>query len=284
MAGYNALLGRDSSGTPDNALMQRVLFLGERSRTADHEALARAKELESAGTHPTEIHRATGWFKTPEGRWNYESGDDSRPEIEKAYPGLARRAPLKSLPEGVGARTEELAGGPAGESLFDMQHAVDKQEGYRYKRDQPEMDDRSAMAVMRGGLSRAGRAASMPWAPPVAAASSIDPTAPGAEPEPEAPIVMSDRGRADPTDNAMTSDERARYKAAYNVEYDDSGLPPMENFLANKDLMTDPAYAKRARESLEFATGTEANRRNTERFRADILAGKYKPRIVGAGR
>ena len=81
-------------------------FAGERARTADLQALERAKEMSRAGWDRTTIWRETGWFYGPDGRWRFEI-DDSQlryrgealnrygqaplgDRITKFAPGLAR--------------------------------------------------------------------------------------------------------------------------------------------------------------------------------------------------
>lgn len=50
-------------------------FAGERARTADLEALNRAKEMEAEGKDRTAIWRETGWFKGVDGKWRFEIDD-----------------------------------------------------------------------------------------------------------------------------------------------------------------------------------------------------------------
>lgn len=51
-------------------------FAGTRSQTADHEALARAQEMERTGATPEEIYEETGWIKGKENKWRYEIPDN----------------------------------------------------------------------------------------------------------------------------------------------------------------------------------------------------------------
>ena len=104
----NAIRDRRQFG--DNAIADRVLFLGEKSATANHETLRKAKEMEAQGVTPEEIHAATGWWKgVKSGRWNYEISDEaftatrplsgkgrffdhfSHPGLQGSYPELEQR-------------------------------------------------------------------------------------------------------------------------------------------------------------------------------------------------
>lgn len=55
----------------------RYMFAGELSRTADLEALARARQMEAEGTDMEAIRQETGWFKSKVtgGEWAYEISD-----------------------------------------------------------------------------------------------------------------------------------------------------------------------------------------------------------------
>lgn len=64
-------LGRKTK--PDEGMM--FAFAGERARTADLEALSRAKEMETQGKDRTAIWNATGWFKGVDGKWRFEIDD-----------------------------------------------------------------------------------------------------------------------------------------------------------------------------------------------------------------
>lgn len=53
----------------------QALFLGENSKTADREALARARQMEKQGVDRDTIWKETGWGKDKKGKWFYESDD-----------------------------------------------------------------------------------------------------------------------------------------------------------------------------------------------------------------
>jgi len=100
----NAIRDRRQFG--DNAIADRVLFLGEKSATADRDALAKAKEMKAVGANDEEIYAATGWWQGGKtGRWSYEVSDErfkatkplgkgrffdhyTHPDLEGAYPEL----------------------------------------------------------------------------------------------------------------------------------------------------------------------------------------------------
>jgi hypothetical protein len=50
-------------------------FAGERAKTADREALARAKEMDADGVDRTKIWSDTGWFRGVDGKWRFEIDD-----------------------------------------------------------------------------------------------------------------------------------------------------------------------------------------------------------------
>jgi len=51
------------------------VFAGANSRTANLDALAKARELTARRRDPVEIWKETGWFKGPDGQWRYEIDD-----------------------------------------------------------------------------------------------------------------------------------------------------------------------------------------------------------------
>lgn len=50
-------------------------FAGERAKTADLDALARAKEMDGKGEDRTKIWTDTGWFRGVDGKWRFEIDD-----------------------------------------------------------------------------------------------------------------------------------------------------------------------------------------------------------------
>ena len=54
--------------------VEKVLFLGENSATADRNALRRAQDMEAQGAPREQILMETGWFRDGEA-WNYETDD-----------------------------------------------------------------------------------------------------------------------------------------------------------------------------------------------------------------
>ena len=69
---------RDTRGAPES----KFSFAGERSKTADMEALALAKEMQEQDVDRETILRETGWFVGADGKWRYEI-DDSTMEFRK---------------------------------------------------------------------------------------------------------------------------------------------------------------------------------------------------------
>lgn len=98
MRGENALTRRYRVTEDPSAT---ALFLGERSGTADLQALGVAKAMALDGVDADEIWRQTGWAEDPAGNWFYETDDRafklgeknhgpwnkvfSHPELERAY-------------------------------------------------------------------------------------------------------------------------------------------------------------------------------------------------------
>lgn len=83
----------------------KAAFAGEGAKTADREALARAKKMEDGGADRDAIWKETGWFKQGDGRWRFEIDDSSAkatPILEVMQQltkedGMPRELPLKKL-------------------------------------------------------------------------------------------------------------------------------------------------------------------------------------------
>ena len=77
---YNGLQQQDSQ--------PRQMFAGEKSQTADLDALARAKQMAASGADMESIQQETGWFrsKVTGGKWAYEI-DDSKAEYRASGDG-----------------------------------------------------------------------------------------------------------------------------------------------------------------------------------------------------
>jgi hypothetical protein len=75
--------------------VEKTLFAGEESRTADHGMAAEAKEMEKAGRSAREIFETTGWLKTDGGKWKSEI-DDSKSAVTK-MPKVGQFVPLGSF-------------------------------------------------------------------------------------------------------------------------------------------------------------------------------------------
>lgn len=143
-----------------NNKMQSVTmfaFAGERAKTADLEALSRAKKMADEGKDRTEIWTSTGWFRGVDGKWRFEIDDSGArldPAFESgdvapltdamrhpgglfhAYPELDRVSVSFDAAMGRDAdfntRTKELTVAPGNMSavLHEAQHAVQGSEGF----------------------------------------------------------------------------------------------------------------------------------------------------------
>lgn len=58
------------------ASQERNMFVGEKSRLADTEALRIAQEMEKQGKNADQIRIVTGWFRGADNRWRYEIADN----------------------------------------------------------------------------------------------------------------------------------------------------------------------------------------------------------------
>jgi conjugative element/phage-associated large polyvalent protein len=91
--------GAGRMALPVEDAVQPVLFGGEGAAGADRSALARARELQEAGTDPEAIWRETGWRQGPEGKWRFEI-DDSRAALTPRALAIIDEASKGPLPEG----------------------------------------------------------------------------------------------------------------------------------------------------------------------------------------
>lgn len=140
------------------------LFGGPLAKGADLAALARAKSMAEAGTHPTNIWKDTGWFQGPDNKWRFEIPDTnaqwlrspkrgstdtmkdvlSHPELYAAYPELADiwaepiRKGTSTLGEYYpsdhsyrgGIRIQNKIADPRSTALHELQHAIQQREGF----------------------------------------------------------------------------------------------------------------------------------------------------------
>ena len=74
MTGATGSMGRGMLDYDPNTTR---VFAGPNSKTADLDALARARELSARRRSPDEIWNETGWFKGADGMWRYEIDDSS---------------------------------------------------------------------------------------------------------------------------------------------------------------------------------------------------------------
>jgi len=71
--------GARSKADANNKIQSVTMFAfaGERAKTADLEALAKAKKMTEDGKDRTDIWTSTGWFKGVDGKWRFEIDDSS---------------------------------------------------------------------------------------------------------------------------------------------------------------------------------------------------------------
>ena len=67
------LLGAGVRAMPEGA----GIFGGRLAKTADHAALTKAEQLDTAGTPREQIWKDTGWFKGVDGKWRFEIDDST---------------------------------------------------------------------------------------------------------------------------------------------------------------------------------------------------------------
>ncbi|MBQ8830863.1 MAG: hypothetical protein IJ017_04645 [Oscillospiraceae bacterium] len=78
-----------NKNTAEDGGEARYAIAGQRSRTADIEALNTAKEMERTGETPESILAATGWYRGADDLWRYEI-DDSRMEYYRSGDAMFR--------------------------------------------------------------------------------------------------------------------------------------------------------------------------------------------------
>lgn len=86
------------------AINAMFAFAGERAKTADLEALNRAKEMTVAGLDRAKIWHDTGWFQGVDGKWRFEI-DDSNANLRQSTADLIEG---KSVPLGAFYRHDDL--------------------------------------------------------------------------------------------------------------------------------------------------------------------------------
>ena len=142
-------------------------FAGERARTADHDALAKAKQMTEDGKDRTEVWTKTGWFRGVDGKWRFEIDDSGmsykdgassttvldpngpiyHPEVGAAYPESGGKRYTSKRLEGpdydnvravagatdsTGIRMVATPDNPYSPSvaLHELQHDVQRSEGF----------------------------------------------------------------------------------------------------------------------------------------------------------
>jgi hypothetical protein len=68
--------GRMAGKAAHGASSRTNIFAGPMAKTADHAALAQAKEMAAANAGRDAIHARTGWFQGADGNWRFEISDN----------------------------------------------------------------------------------------------------------------------------------------------------------------------------------------------------------------
>ena len=87
------------------------IFAGPKAKTANLDALAKAKHMSASGTNADDIWSQTGWFKLPDGQWRFEIMDQDvglRRPGEAAQIGLDMRQQAKDIRSGIKQRNANL--------------------------------------------------------------------------------------------------------------------------------------------------------------------------------
>lgn len=85
------------AGRPRESYLQPVLFAGEKAKTADHQALARAKDMQARGADPADIWKQTGWEQGLDGNWRFEIDDrNTIADMDTLAKALKTREPVAS--------------------------------------------------------------------------------------------------------------------------------------------------------------------------------------------
>ena len=87
------------------------IFAGPKAKTANLNALSKAKRMSAAGTNADDIWSQTGWFKLPDGQWRFEMMDQDiglRRPGDAAQIGLDMRQQAKDIRAGIKQRNADL--------------------------------------------------------------------------------------------------------------------------------------------------------------------------------
>jgi hypothetical protein len=145
--------GKAAGNAARGASSRANIFAGPAAKTADHGALANAKQLADAGATRDDIWRETGWFQGTDGKWRFEIPDDSarliegdgraiagidHPALREAYddaPQVGGRFGPGVQEEGFNFEGKLAAFGPTKDSaravaLHEIQHDIQQREGF----------------------------------------------------------------------------------------------------------------------------------------------------------
>jgi hypothetical protein len=138
---------------------QLNIFAGPSAKTANHEALAMAKEMQARGVSPERIYKGTRWWQGDDGKWRFEIPDDTssmyvskegekplsdtlhHPKLYEAYPDVANIPTYTGRfhPDQGGAYDTEMdkiylnSNTPFNQRsalLHEIQHAIQQREGF----------------------------------------------------------------------------------------------------------------------------------------------------------
>lgn len=157
-------LGRETAAATDRTTgppTRRYSYGGRNANQADSTTLARAEEMERAGTDTEAIRQETGWFRGADGKWRFEIDDSgmayhdrsggvpgqtladylTHDELFQNYPQL-RKTRLEFAPLGRGIQgqydagtdtitlAEDLREAPEDTLIHEIQHAIQRAEGF----------------------------------------------------------------------------------------------------------------------------------------------------------
>ena len=157
-AEYDRLFDEYYEGGSEN----QYSFGGRNANAADLDALHRAQEMEREGVAAETIFRETGWYTGADGKWRFEiddsgmqynrRGEDAVPgqtladflkhdELFRSYPQLRKtRLEFADLGRGINGQyntetdtitlSNELRDAPEGTLIHEIQHAIQKAEGF----------------------------------------------------------------------------------------------------------------------------------------------------------
>lgn len=83
------------------SITEKVIFAGERSATADRNALAEAKNIDDSGSTSGETLKKTGWVKAQDGKYRYEIDDSNAFVSDDGKKSIEMALKIKAHKEGI---------------------------------------------------------------------------------------------------------------------------------------------------------------------------------------